>query len=91
LLVTKRKKRIGLKEIYLVLGVPEKMKDVSDFCLSSEDIHRLTLFAKDKTGIEHCRLKVSKYINFQKTGFFGLYALSCPMLKDAVFRIYSIQ
>ncbi len=86
-----KNKKIELNEIYAVLGISEEINDVSDFCLSIDDIHRLTLFVKDKTGIEHCGIEISKYIDYEKTGFFGPYALSCPTLKDAVFRIYSVH
>ncbi|MCF8395686.1 MAG: AraC family transcriptional regulator [Melioribacteraceae bacterium] len=79
------------KQIYSAIGIPEEMKTVLDFELSVENIHYLTLFAKTNLEIEHCGLKAAQFVDFQNSGFFGLYALSCPKLKDAVFRIYSVH
>ncbi|MDD4226058.1 MAG: AraC family transcriptional regulator ligand-binding domain-containing protein [Mariniphaga sp.] len=82
---------VETKDVYALIGIPEKMRNVADFELSIEHIHFLTLYVKEKIGIEHCGLKASKHIDFQKTGFYGPYALSCPTLKDAVSRIYAVH
>ncbi len=85
-----KEKGVSLIEIFSVLGIPENINDVSEFYLSIEDIHRLTFFVKDKIGIEHCGLEMSKYIDLQKTSVIGPHVLSCPTLKDAVYRTYSV-
>jgi AraC-like DNA-binding protein len=84
-------KGISTKDIYAVIGIPEMMKNVADFELSIENIHYLTLYVKEKLGIDSCGLEASKHIDFQKSGFFGPYALSCPTLKDVVSRIHSVH
>lgn len=82
---------VDIKDIHVLIGIPEEMRNIADFELSIEHIHFLTLYVKEKIGIEHCGLKASKHIDFQKTGYFGPYALSCPTLKDAISRIYTVH
>lgn len=86
-----QKNSLHNNEIFSAVGLPVGAKNTLEIELSTEHIHRLTMFVKNRLGIEHCGLKVSEYLEFQNTGFLGLCALSCQTLKDAVFRIYRVH
>lgn len=84
-------KGVKASEVHRVTGIPKTVNDPMEHELSIENIHDLTLYFRNKLGIEHVGLEITQYLNFQNSGFFGSYALSCPTLKDAIFRVYTVH
>ncbi len=78
-------------EVYRIIGISRESKDPMEHELSIEQIHDLTMYFKNKFGIEHCGLEIIRGLNFQNTGFFGSYALSCATLNEAFQRTYLVH
>ena len=84
-------KGVKAQDVHQIIEIPNESHDPMEHELSIQNIHNLTMYFKNKLGIEHCGLEITKFLNFQNSGFFGSYALSCPTLKDAISRVYTIH
>jgi len=85
------KKGTSATEVYRVIGIPRDHNDPMELELTIEQIHRLTMFFKERMGIAHCGLEIIRNLTFQNTGFLGSYALSCPTLNEAFQRTFAVH
>ena len=67
----------NIKKIHAAIGIPGTIKNIQDLELSIENIHNLTLFVKEKEGIEIYR--------FPKNRFLWLLCFKLPYIKRRYF------
>ncbi len=85
------KNGIGKSKVYKLINIKNGIVDPMEHELTIEHIHNLTMYLKEKFDVEHCGLELVNFLNFQNTGFFGSYALSCSTLFNALTRIYAVH
>jgi AraC-like DNA-binding protein len=85
------KKGLKSDNVFPLIGLSTAPINVMEQELTIDHLHKLTLLTKEQIGLENCGLKMSEKLNFNNTGLFGPYALSCSTLNDVFFRIYNLQ
>ena len=84
-------KGIPSTDINKVFGISKNCLDPMENEPTIENIHELTMYFKEKTGISHCGMEMIMRLGFQSTGFFGSYALSCSTLGEAFNKTFAVH